>query len=170
METVQDFSPKDKYIAGSMLVHQNPVLAKDFVTSYNAQKKKALDSDTSNIFDYFIDYCEIKGIESLKDTRHLRRALHKQDKVDARRLFIGAIVKIYRPQLLFSPVCMENGLGQKLVDLLGMDNGNVSKTIDEVKAWYIANSDNFRDQLDDLVEVLVDKRRGYVGSMFKNVA
>jgi hypothetical protein len=166
METQQDFSTKDKYIIGSLVAAENPETAKTYLSSYNTQKQKAIDGDPHNLNYYFLSFCRINSLDPFE----IIGALHKQDKVDTRRLFIGAMVRIYRPQILFTPICPENGIGQYLCILLKLDNGNMSKTIDEVKEWYGGNLYNFRDDVTDTVDALASVRKGYVGTMFKKVA
>lgn len=157
-------SPRDRLTIGTLFAKEKPEEATKYLSVYNSEKAKAIDTDQCNLNYYFLSFCKMHSLDAFE----YLGALNKQDKVDTRRLFIGAMVRIYKPQILFAPVCLENGIGQGLCNILQMDNGNVSKTIAEAKAWYNSKTDpDFRNQVNDTVQALQDIKAGYGVSMFK---
>lgn len=172
MENAVGYSTKERLVVADSYIRANPQGAENFLSDYNSAKAKAVDTNPHNLFDYFFLFCKIQGYTSIEEMENLRGPIHKKEKVDLRRLFIGALVRIYRPQILFSPICLENGLGENLCRILKMDNGNMTKAIDECRAWYCSKTNpDFRNQVEETVQELKDRKNGYVGSIFsKSVA
>lgn len=145
-------SPAEYYtLLGKILFQKEPELAQRLLSDYYPQKQP-LDTDISRIQHYFSSYCAFQNIDPLEYTGRL----YKSKKVEVRRLFIGAMLHIYNPQVYVQPIdqlILFHGFVRRLAGVLCQNEGNVSKMIREVITWE-KNYQDFSGSVEQIVNEL----------------
>lgn len=135
---------KDFKILGRMVAKKHPDIARALLSTY--QDHRPYDCDYSNIEIYFTQYCSMFPATSQGHT------------VDSRRLFIGAMLRIYQPHVYYQPL-EEINLGKRgfvtiLSEVIGQHKQNTSSYIKQVILWENKNYENMGLKVMAIVEQL----------------
>lgn len=153
---------QDYAIIGKLAVKENPDFAQSLLERFRDEKAKALDSDTQNIKLYLKHFCRFQGI----DYWTLVEGAKKKEIVDARRLFIAVMLRVYKPQIFTHDIDVERGLADKLCHQVLIDEGNMSKIIDEIKVWVRFNQEDYCDKVQEMSRQLIETLAGYGSNLF----
>lgn len=146
------FDNKELLFIARNAVKENPAAALSLVEGLRNSQAQAYDSDLKHVFHYYVDFCKLQGV--YPDA--YMGALHSREKIDKRELFIGAMIRMYMPQLLTHEIEYRTGFNTMLVGALDYDDGNLSTTIERLVVWMKNNYENFMDRAQETAEALIN--------------
>jgi hypothetical protein len=165
-EEAPTFTSSEYTLAGKLYCMKNPKSAKELLEEFYTVKAKAKDEDYHNLNFYYLHFCRINQEDPLSYLGEVNR----RDKVQERKVFIAAMLRIYKPQSFSHDINIAPGLNENLCMILRYDKGAMSRIIDEVVVWYNHDVEGFRGIVDELVVSLVGVRDGYSSDLFNNRA
>lgn len=160
------FAANEYAIVGKLHCMKNPKSAKELLEEFNNVKAKAKDDDFHNLNFYYLHFCRNTGTDPLDYLGNVSN----RSKVHERKIYVAAMLRMYRPQLFTHDINVGNGIGEHLCVTLRYDKGAMSRIVDEVVSWYNMDFDGFRGVVDDVVASMVSLRDGYESDLFKSVA
>lgn len=134
-------------LLGRLLVATRTDLALELLHLYSCDT--ASETDHQRMAGYFSQFCKQQFITPSE----LTGALLKSHKVEKRRLFIAAMLRLYAPQAYRQPaenIILRRGFVATLAGILRCHNSNLHKTIREVVLWE-NEYDDFRESVDKVV-------------------
>lgn len=144
---------RDQYsLLGRLVGQYYPDIAGKLMTRFNQAKPAPLLTDLALIDGLFLQFCTIRVI----DAEEYRGNLHSPKLVDVRRVFIGAMVRLYAPHVYIledNSYTLQYGLVQKLAKVLDQKAANISVMIRGVKRWEKVYED-FAAQVQEIVTQL----------------
>jgi len=146
---VPQLSPKLYKILGRLVVKRHPDLAETLIATLITDKP--LQSDIRKIQVYFLCFCNLPGVEAFFGPSR------KTENVDACRLFIAAMLRLYYPELYKQPIeelnLRKTGFVSTIAETTGLKVSNVSYRIRQVVSWE-HQYDDFRERVDQTVKEL----------------
>lgn len=130
----QDFMI-DYNLLGRKVSKLYPFLAKEMISMPEL-------TDLKKIGELFVDYTSIQSF-----------AITKQQQINQRLIFIGAIIKLYDPDAFDFKKNMKNGLRQKLVEVLNCKPSTISDSFKLVRN-YMSIYPSFTNELNYIYEEL----------------
>jgi hypothetical protein len=124
-------SPKQYKILGRLVVKRHPDLAETLIQQL--AQDKPLQHDIQKIQVYFTCFCNLPGIEAFFGPSR------KMENVDACRLFIATMIRLYYPELHHQPIeelnLRKTGFVSTVAETIGLKVSNVSYRIRQVVRW-----------------------------------
>ncbi len=165
MNATPEIAQNEQAMLWRLYMQANPKEATALYTRFKQAQNQALDDNVGRLNFYFLVFCCLYALEPMAFVGELGRekqqdlqTLQRPSLVDLRRLFIGCMVKIYRPHYLTYATVKDDGFYQKLRCISGIANSNLSRAADEARGWYDKGLYSFREQVDETTSKLLAAR------------
>ena len=149
-------SNKTIHFVGKYVLAKYPAIADEILSKYSEKGHPPLDTDFENIRFYYLTFCKLQAVEPYDLTGHLGTI----EKTDLRRLFIGAMVKIYSPETLHQPseaISIKRGMGRPLSKLFKVSEQIISNDTYMVIAWLKNGYLDYKVNVDAMLTQLLNE-------------